>query len=282
MNVREIFEKKLDQVITEYAKEEAKFKKEACGIITKDFKFISCKNQHEDPENYFSFNPAQVEGLVSSDIGMIFHSHISENSPGFLSFQDLEAARGFGSCPEKYPYLLYHTVFEDWDYYDSNLVNPFPLSPYFPKPCKLSMSEDPKRWEYWAGLPFVWGRTDCFGLIRHYFLALGIDIGDFRRPSIEQQKSFPDLAWKSPWDGESHDFVVMSPGEPMKQHDIFEIAQRGGLESNHIAVCVDVPRLQILHNPGVVTANKANVELYGKHWESRTTKHLRHKSFVKS
>lgn len=279
MFIKEIFKKGIDNYIIEYAEHQAKKNKEACGIITKDFKFIFCENQHNDPENYFAFNPALVTKLTVDDIGIIVHSHIKDWSPAYLSFQDLEASRGYGLCPEKYPYLLYHTIFKEWDYYDSLLANPYPLSPYAPKPCKLSISDDPTKWEFYVGLPFVWGRTDCFGLIRHYFLgALGLDIGDFKRPLEEDQKSFPNPSWVNPWNAEENGFKLMSKGEDLKLHDVLEIAQNGGKESNHIAVVVDAPRMQILHNPGIITSNMANVEFYGKHWQVRTTKHLRHTS----
>lgn len=278
MNVKDIFEKGLDKYIIEYSEHQAKEEKEACGIITKDFKFIYCTNQHPDPSNYFAFNPA-LASLTPEDIAIVFHSHISETSPAYLTFQDLEASRGFEQCPEKYPYLLYHTVFKEWDYYDSGVANPYPLSPYDPKPSKLALSDDPTRWEFYVGLPFVWGRTDCFGLIRHYFFgALGVDIGDFKRPTFEQQKEFPYIGWVSPWRGEDNGFELMPKGEELRLHDVLEIAQNGGKESNHIAVVVDAPRMQILHNPGIITSNIANMEFYGKHWQARTTKHLRHKS----
>lgn len=279
MNIQDIFNKGLDKYIIEYSEHEAKEDKEPCGIITKDFNYIHCQNQHPDPKNYFAFNPGLITDLKSEDILLVWHSHISDTSPSYLSFQDLEASRGFGQCPEKYPYLLYHTVFKEWDYYDSDCANPFPLSPYSPKPSKLAMSDDPSNWLFYVGMPFVWGRTDCFGIIRHYFLGvLGIDIGDFKRPSEEEQQKFPFVGWVNPWNYEENNFELMPKGEDLRTHDVLEIAQNGGKESNHIAVVVDSTRMQILHNPGIITSNKANVEFYGKHWQARTTKHLRHRS----
>lgn len=281
MDIQKIFDKGIDKYIIEYAEHQALENKEACGIITKDFKFYFCENQHSDPENNFSFNPALITKLTADDIGIIFHSHIVDTQPSYLSFADLEASRGYGLCPEKYPYLLYHTVFKDWDYYDSCLGNPYPLSPYAPKPSKMALSDDSKRWEFYVGLPFVWGRTDCFGVIRHYFLGvLGLDIGDFKRPGEDVQKDFPNATWVNPWNYQKNGFEQMPLGEGLRQHDILEIAQTGGKESNHIAVVVDAVNMQILHSPGVITANVSNVEFYGKHWQSRTTKHLRHKSLI--
>jgi hypothetical protein len=281
LNIQDIFKKDLDKLIRGYSCSAANNQKESCGIITKDFDYIHCDNQHLEPNNYFAFNPGLIKGLKSEDILLVWHSHILESSPSFLSFQDLEACRGFGKSPDKYPYLVYHTLFNEWDFYDSMSPNPYLLSPYKPKPSKMALSDDPKRYDFYMGLPFVWGRTDCFGVIRHYFLGvLGLDIGDFRRPTEEEQKNFPGGDWINPWDYSKNNFELMPRGEDIRLHDVFEIAQNGGKESNHIAVVVDAVNMQILHSPGIITSNVSNVEFYGKHWQVRTTRHLRHKSLI--
>lgn len=277
-----IVKEHLLDLIKNYSVEFAKSKnKEGCGLITKNDGLIFCNNTHKNPEENFEYNPGIITGLSASDIVCVWHSHIKDTAPAHLSFVDLEASRGFGKCPDKFPYLVYHTIFDQWDYYDPDLANPYPFSSYYPKPSKLALSDDPTNWGYYAGMPFMWGRTDCFGLIRHYFIGvLGIDIGDFRRPPIENQDNFPSVGWISPWKGEENGFEIMPKGVDLRLHDVFEIAQSGGKEPNHIAVCVDAPRMQILHNPGIITSNLANVEFYGKHWQSRTVKHLRHKNLI--
>ncbi|NEP57684.1 MAG: C40 family peptidase, partial [Symploca sp. SIO2G7] len=123
---------------------------------------------------------------------------------------------------------------------------------------------------------FVWGRSDCFALIRCYFLGvLGIDIGDFRRPSSD---GFPTIGWLTPWKAEKHSFVQMPAGTPVRKHDIIQIALKGGREPNHIGVIVNAERMQMLHN--VSAEYTSQVGLYGSYWQTRTTHIFRHESLI--
>lgn len=250
---------------------------EACGFVLRSGNVIECLNESENKAEGFAISPGKY-GIEKDAIAAVWHSHWQDSDPAYLSFGDLEASRGFGMSPDKFPYLLYHVAFDDWDYYDPMSPNPFPFSPFAPKPSKYAESDDPSDWRFYVGMPFVWGRSDCFGLIRHYFLGVkGVDIGDFRRPSVTEQKDFPPSDWVSPWDATKHGFKELK-GEEIQQHDIVEIAQSGGKESNHIAVVVDVPGLVILHSPGIRANNISTLEFYGNHWKYRTIKHLRHES----
>lgn len=56
------------------------YPREAVGIITKDFKYIPCKNISDKPTEYFYLDPAD---LVRNDgnIWGIFHSHPGDETP---------------------------------------------------------------------------------------------------------------------------------------------------------------------------------------------------------
>ena len=264
--------------IKELSRIAASRQEEACGLVLKTGNVVQCFNESENKADGFAISPGKY-GIEKSAIAAVWHSHWRDSDPAYLSFGDLEASRGFGMSPDRFPYLLYHTTFDEWDYYDPSLPNPFPFSPFAPRPSKYAESEDSSDWRFYIGMPFVWGRSDCFGLIRHYFLGKNIEIGDFRRPTITQQDNFPPRDWTSPWNAEENGFIELK-GEPIQQHDVFEIAQGGGKESNHIAVVVDVPGMIMLHSPGIMSGNISVLEFYSNHWKYRTTKHLRHKNYA--
>lgn len=73
----EIF-KQLKNDMTNHAQRD--YPREAVGIITKDFKYIPCKNLSDMPNTTFYLDPA---ALVKYDenIWGIFHSHPGEENP---------------------------------------------------------------------------------------------------------------------------------------------------------------------------------------------------------
>lgn len=231
---------------------------EVCGIIV-DGQAIALPNIAPDRSNDFAC-------VIDRKADAIYHSHCSDMMAGELSLEDIERCK---SQRDKLPYILYHSVFDVFDLYNPTSPNPFPLT----------LKGDPSTLDFYTGWRFVWGRSDCFGLIRSYFLGMhGLDIGDFRRPTRKEQRTFPQPDYVPAWNGEKNGFVLMPRGETIRNYDVIEIAQRGGTNSNHIAVIVNDTGMQMLHSPSLKDVSK--VELYGDFWQSRTTKHFRHKNFI--
>lgn len=237
---------------------------ENCGVIAEGHA-IPCKNMAIDPSEDFMLT---LPGGVNAET--IWHSHCRDTQPGELSFEDIERCKFQRS---QIPYLLYRPAFDEhtpecWDYFDPRSPNPFPLTNH----------KDPNTLDFYLGWRFVWGRSDCFALVRCYFLGkLGIDIGDFKRPDYKARRTFPQPEYVAPWKAEENGFVRVPRGEAVRTNDVVEIAQKGGVNANHIAVIVDDVAMQMLHNPNL--RDLSNVETYSDYWQSRTVNHFRHRNF---
>lgn len=231
---------------------------EVCGVII-DGKAHRLPNTATDKANHFQLD---LSGIVFVPEA-VYHTHWSDNQPGELSLDDIEMCR---FCPEKLPYILYHTSFDEWDYYDPSVPNPFPLK----------MKGDPATLDFYLGWRFVWGRSDCFELVRCYYLGLlGIDIGNFRRPD---PTDFPTPNWLTPWKANENGFVAVPDGSPVQKHDVIQMALKGGKDPNHIGVIVDAERMTLLHN--ISADYTSQTGLYGNYWQQRTTHVFRHESLV--
>jgi proteasome lid subunit RPN8/RPN11 len=68
----------------------AEFPREACGIITKDFKYVPCKNISAQPKNSFVVDPIAILNN-SGNIWGFFHSHPGSSDP-IPSTKDLISA----------------------------------------------------------------------------------------------------------------------------------------------------------------------------------------------
>ncbi|NER93623.1 MAG: hypothetical protein F6J86_07255 [Symploca sp. SIO1B1] len=249
-------------MLTDYIRETIKShaqpfpEEEVCGVVV-DGDAIRIPNIHPDKANHFELD----NSWVNLQPDAIYHSHWKDEQPGELSLEDLEQCKFCGI-----PYILHHVGFDEWDYYEPKSPNPFPLK----------KQGDPQTLDFYLNWRFVWGRSDCFALIRSYFLGiLGIDIGDFRRPPLD---GFPTIGWLTPWKAEEHGFVQVTPGLPLRKHDIIQIALKGGREPNHLGVIVDAEGMQMLHN--VSAEYTSQVGLYGSYWQTRTTHIFRHGSLI--
>ena len=151
------------------------------------------------------------------------------------------------------PIAMYHSQFQVWDYYEPNNPNPFPLSrPDF----------DPKDINSYVGWTSHWGRSDCFALIRCFYLGMfGIDVGEFSRPSLD---NFPTEDYVCPCEGSN--FPTISKHDKIKDYDAVGIALKGGLNANHAGIIL--PNNMLLHAPSVGHCSK--VEMFGKYWLNRT------------
>lgn len=220
--------------------------KEQCGIIVNN-SAIALTNHHEDPCNHFHLSPEELYPY-QDNIQALFHTHCREFHDGYLSYNDIRTAQ-----MSSLPIVLYHTMFETWDYYDPSDSNPFPLE---------ILDFEPKNIQSYVGIYSRWGRSDCFAIARSFYLGMfGIDIGEFSRCSAE---NFPLDDYVCPWHG--LDFPTIEKHEELREYDALAIAIKGGLQPNHVAILL--PGNMILHSP--LLDGMSKVESYGNFWRKRT------------
>lgn len=146
---------------------------EACGIILDDGTLVASENKISENSSLTKKDGFALDyDLIiqhENHIACVFHSHFCEyNHEGYLSQQDIEQSRFHGI-----PYLLYHTAFDVWDYFDPNSFHPFPLL----------AGSNPQHINYYLKWPFVWGRSDCSTIIRAWmYHKLNHVIPDYPRP----------------------------------------------------------------------------------------------------
>ena len=217
---------------------------EQCGIVVNG-EAILLPNDH--PESHCNFYISPQILAEYDNIQCVWHTHCADSQPGMLTYPDIESSKR-----SRLPFLLYHTVFDVWDYYDYRLPNPFPLqSPDF----------DPKAIESYIGVRSHWGRSDCFSLVRCFYLGMfGVDVGDFTRPPLD---TFPPDNYDCPWDGNIFTSVGL---HDLKVYDAVGIALKGGMSANHAGILL--PNNMILHS--MMVGGRSQQDIYGKFWQHRT------------
>jgi hypothetical protein len=217
---------------------------EQCGIVV-DGQAILLPNDHPESESNFYISSRTLTEY--EDIDCVWHTHCADTQPGLLTYPDIESSKR-----SRIPFLLYHTIFDVWDYYDYRLPNPFPLqNPDF----------DPKAVESYVGVRSHWGRSDCFSLVRCFYLGMfGIDMGDFTRPPLD---TFPPPEYDCPWDGNI--FTSVSLHE-LQVYDAVGIALKGGMSANHAGILL--PENRLLHS--LTVGKRSQIDIYGKFWQHRT------------
>jgi hypothetical protein len=228
---------------------------ESCGLVIHN-QVVSLPNSHSDPVDNFAIASKDLAKFNYSQIKAFWHTHCSDTQPGYFTYTDIEMSR-----QTQKPIILYHMVFDVWDYYEPNNPNPFPLN---------FINYTPKQIEFYQGIPFYWGRSDCFSIGRCYFLGmLGVDVGDFQRSHLD---NFPPENYDCPFDF-NHQLQLMPIGTKAKVHDVFAIALRGGLQVNHAAILVDAEKNLILHSMSQKSLSK--IEPYNRYLRERTISHYR-------
>ena len=251
------------------SKETAKIlHKEACGVCLNNGVCIQLENKSQD-SNTFSII-SHIFAQYYNHTKLIWHSHHLDEHPGLLTYPDIQVAHRM-----QLPVFMYHAKTGEVDYFEPNNANPFPLRGTWDNYQAL------ENYTGWQCSQWGWGRTDCFAVVRSYFLgAHDIDIGNFERPDWD---GFPHRLWKTPWVAESNGFSVV---DDIRTNDVLEMTLSGGIHANHIAVVVDAQRELILHQPGFGYLSR--VEKLGSFWRSRIALNegdrklriLRHKNFM--
>lgn len=233
---------------------------EACGIVLKNKEVVNLRNTHPTPQDNFRIT---LTDFKKEDILLSWHSHFKNSHQGSLTSQDLALANYLNI-----PQLLYHAHedFNNWDYYEPSNPNPYPLTP-------IPFSS--KKIEFYLGWHFDWGRTDCFALVRRYFLGmLGVEIGEWSRPE-EPPSNNGNLDWsfEDYWDFTQKFNKLPLYSSSFLTNDIFGIALRGGRKANHLAVLVDAEKNLILHSPGV--RQKSRLDVFDENWRKLVVEHGR-------
>jgi hypothetical protein len=231
---------------------------EACGVILKNKEVSSLRNTHPVPQDSFRIT---LTDFKKEDILLFWHSHFKDSHQGSFTSSDLSVSNYL-----KLPSLLYHAHedFSCWDYYEPLNPNPYPLIPIIFNPQEI---------EFYLGWQFQWGRTDCFALIRRYFLGtLNIEIGEWKRPNTPPTDD-PNWSFEDHWDFTQKFEKLPLHSSQFKKNDIFGIALRGGKKANHLAVLVNPERNLILHSPGV--RQKSRLDVFDENWRSLIVEHGR-------
>ena len=250
-------------VISDVIKEQIKSlivhdSQESCGLVIGN-QVVSLPNSHPEPANNFKINSQEMTNFDYGQIMAVWHTHCCDSQPGYFTYTDIEMSR-----QTQKPIILYHTVFDVWDYYEPNNPNPFPF---------VTTEYTPKQVEFYQGIPFHWGRSDCFSIGRCYFLGMfGVDVGDFGRSHVD---NFPPENYQCPFDFD-HQLQLMPIGTKAEVHDVFAIALRGGLQVNHAAILVDAEKNLVLHSMSQKSFSK--IEPYNRYLRERTVSHYRLKS----
>lgn len=125
------------------------------------------------------------------------------------------------------------------------------------------------KYEHLVGLPFVWGRQDCFELARRFYADnFDIQIRDYARPS-DWDSDHIDLLRHAPL-REGFELITNWAPQSLRPGDSFCMAI-GSSNANHIAVYLGDN--QFIHH---LTNRNSTVEEFRDFWVSRITYILRH------
>jgi proteasome lid subunit RPN8/RPN11 len=208
---------------------------EVCGYVLNNDEVMCCENVAENKAEHFLIDPDVHDRAIAAGVKAIYHSHWSEYTDAFLSPNDINMSRA-----GKIPYLLYHTAFQEWDYYDPNDVYPYPLNPPKWTPDQIG---------YYLGWQFSYGRSDCWTLVRAWYKnKLGIELFDYPRGEDEdeiEQESW-DLVEKS---YKREGFRKLDRDEPMEEHDLL-IMNLNGVQAHHLAIVTDMFQERGIHHFG--------------------------------
>jgi proteasome lid subunit RPN8/RPN11 len=181
---------------------------EACGFVLPDGEVMRARNRSQAPLDSFVTDGKTMLEAVSKRASFLYHSHPSGNAkPSAL---DETSCKRMGI-----PYLIYSVDQDEFEIFD-----PFPP------------------WEKLVGLPWQWGKYDCFTIVRDYFaLCHGIEIPEYERPDPFP----PDYNF---YEIHSEDVGFHIVDRPPKLDDVISL-HIGTRYENHLAIVLGD---QILHH----------------------------------
>jgi len=234
---------------------------EICGVILSDGGVLQMNNCADEPQHNFIIEQNEFN-LVRGSVVAIYHSHCLDSQPAILSREDVANSKA-----SKLPYVLYHTIFGQWDYYDPLDIYPYPLisNPYIPSELG-----------FYLGWKFDYNRSDCYTLVRSYYKGkLKIDLPDFPRNQIEETTS-PD------WDMfagnfEKAGFRKLEHDEPLQANDVILMCI-SGTQTHHSAILLDPKTGKALHNLG--EGRLSELFMYGGYWLTATRFACRYQYYI--
>lgn len=246
----------LNKILILAESEKYKHNREVCGVCLTNGLTIALTNRAANPYDDFAINSGDITPYLGQ-IEYIWHTHCSNKHPDILTPSDIAIARKW-----QLPIAVFHIISHYSDYYDPKDANPFPINGRMFLPNFHETVRSPHFYTGWQSNDLLWGRTDCFEVVRCYYLGvLGIEIGNFDRPLVA---GFPPLNWRSPWIAEDNGFAI---ADGIQNNDIIEIALNGGRYANHLAVVIDAQQGLILHQPGFGHLSK--IGKLGGYWYDR-------------
>jgi len=226
--------------------------KESCGLILNDGTVLLSPNTIDDSglaefdENGELKELTQKTGALidvnlylehEENIICFWHSHCDEMVDGWLSFTDIDQSRFHGI-----PYLLYHTKFDTWDYFDPDYHHPFPLLE----------KGNPKKIDYYKKWPFIYGRSDCSTLLRAYYKNVhNLEIPDYPRPaSVEWYKNPKyEMSYLRLFQDPVNGFKQINTAHP-KQDDAILMLFFGSRQPCHVGIMITDETFLHLLKPG--------------------------------
>jgi cell wall-associated NlpC family hydrolase len=249
---------------------------EVCGVVLRSGAVIPSENLAEDVTTGFILDD-RCSDLIFRDSGgaesvvAVYHSHCLEEQPRTMVFSGLDdrSVWTYGdiahSQRSKLPYILFHTIEQSWDYYDPDGIHPFPLI----------QKEDPQDISFYLGWQWMWGRADCYTLMRAYYgNVVGIELPEVERsPDPEEYLS---KEWNKFQEGLLvNGFVGLEKTTRLQLHDVVLMRIRGE-QWHHVGIISDSQRHHLIHHLGEPRLSERVV--YGGVWVEATHQIYRHHS----
>ena len=233
---------------------------EVCGVVLKNQEVLQLRNVSRSPKEHFKLDLEEWESFKGR-IKAIFHLHWSDEHSGYLSPGDVENSRFF-----KIPYILYHTGFDSWDYFDPKGIHPYPLGITF----------DKTNLAHYLDWRFDYGRSDCGGFLRAIYAGiLGIPLKDFARVNPEQMdgaKTFQIILEKAGF----ADVTESVREDGFKLYDVPLMSLDCPGRGQHVGIVWNLNPMRLLHHPG---GDRLSEDVpYEGCWQRRTLLVFRHKS----
>ena len=116
---------------------------------------------------------------------------------------------------------------------------------------------------------WVWGVTDCWTLVRDWYVSKGLILPDWDRPSVEEFETAPmfDGLWEAAGFYELKADVRLQEGDAL----LFSI---GDNKPNHVGIFM--ANGEILHH---LKNHLSRHDNYGRWLQGATTRRLRHRAF---
>lgn len=233
---------------------------EVCGICLTEKRFIQTPNIAPNPSERFMIDRNLFDQYADETIA-IFHTHIASDVGHQLSTADIETSRALGT-----PYLLYHPLYDGWDYFDPLAIHPYPLE-------ATGTCHDVEYYTLWR---FDYARSDCAAVVRGWYKGrLNICLEDYPRMDLDESIEHRICQFNADRLRENG-FKILSVDTAIQTHDIIGLDLAGINQPHHLAVIVDAPANQMLHNLG--RDRFSQIDLYSQSWRSRTLEIYRHES----